>query len=138
MGIPGNQRYRHGLIRIIRKDKEEGNQLLRVEVRTPQSLFGNLEKVDYIKCDIEGYEDRVIPGFLNIIKRDRPVIQIELEKSNRKFINDLLHNEGYISYIVAKKKLIETNVSGENAGDIIYVHKDKLNYLSDLINNHSI
>lgn len=138
MGIPGNQPYRHGLTRIIKRDKEGENQFLRVEVRTPQALFGNLDKVDYIKCDIEGYEDRVIPGFLNIIKRDRPVIQIELEENTRKLINDLLLKEGYVSYIAVKKMLKETSVSRENDGDIIYVHKDKHEYISDFINNHSI
>jgi FkbM family methyltransferase len=38
--------------------------------------FG-LEKVDYIKIDVEGYERRVILGGLETIKRDRPLIVVE-------------------------------------------------------------
>jgi len=102
MRIPGNEPFRHGLMRIAR-NAEPGGKELTVEVKTPSMLFGRLEKVDYIKCDIEGYEKRVIPGFIEIIKRDKPIIQIELDPDNRRIINDLLVNEGYNAFIPEKK-----------------------------------
>ncbi|MEA1886924.1 MAG: FkbM family methyltransferase [Bacteroidota bacterium] len=126
MGIPGNQPYRHGLTRIIKhKETEEDDAGLSVEVKTPSALFGNLDKVDYIKCDIEGYENHVIPGFMEIIKRDRPIIQIEVEPRNRNFINDILTEEGYMAYMPVKKRLERISTLENYNNDIIYMHKDR-------------
>lgn len=126
MGIPGSQPYRHGLTRIIDNDKDNNkNASVRVEVKTPGELFAALGRVDYIKCDIEGYENRVIPGFAEIIKRDRPLIQIELSPANRDFINDLLSKEGYISYTTDRKKLRRISTPVDYKDDILYIHKDK-------------
>jgi len=138
MGIPGDQPYRHGLTRIIKHEEEDDNTGLRVEVKTPLTLFGNLDKVDYIKCDIEGYENRVIPGFIEIIKRDRPIIQIELEQKNRQLINDILLKEGYNSYIPVKKVLRRTSIFDKFNADILYIHIDRHDQIRDFINNHSI
>jgi len=132
MGIPGSQQYRHGLTRIIDLDKDNINASVRVEVKTPGELFGALEHVDYIKCDIEGYENRVIPGFAEIIKRDRPLIQIELSPANREFINDLLFKEGYISYTTDRKKLRRVSSPVDYRNDILYIHRDKQNEVQKL------
>ncbi|MBN1388643.1 MAG: FkbM family methyltransferase [Bacteroidales bacterium] len=135
MGIPGNQPYRHGLTRIISPDEKEDRINLRVEVRTPSSLFSNLDKVDYIKCDIEGYENRVIPGFIEIIRHHRPILQIELESGNRALINDMLFKEGYLAYIPFKKGLRRISISEKYNDDIIFIHRDRQDFLRDLIIN---
>ncbi len=124
MGIPGGQKFRHGLMRIKKKE-ESGGQGIRVEVKTPSLLFANLDKVDYIKCDIEGYEDRVIPGFMDIIKRDRPIIQIELHPDNLALINELLLNEGYSAYVPLGKGFGKLNTEGKIKSDILYIHDSR-------------
>lgn len=138
MGIPGDQPYRHGLTRIITAAEKDAGRSLRVEVKTPSALFSNLEKLDYIKCDIEGYENRVIPGFIDIIKHFRPVLQIEVIQDNRRVINDLLFKEGYLAYIPFKKGLRRTGRSEMPKDDIIYIHRDRHDITEHLIINHSI
>ncbi len=138
MGIPGDQPYRHGLTRILTADEKDENSSLRVEVKTPSELFGNLDKVDYIKCDIEGYESRVIPGFIDIIKQFRPVIQIEVLPENRRLINDMLFKEGYLAYRAFKNALREIGRSEIYNDDIIYIHRDRDDITRYLINNQSI
>ncbi|MFO7853616.1 MAG: FkbM family methyltransferase [Bacteroidota bacterium] len=139
MGIPGNQPYRHGLTRILKPgESEEVDTDFNVEIKEPSSLFGNLDKVDYIKCDIEGYEDHVIPGFMEIIRRDRPIIQIEVERGNRKLINDILTKEGYIPYMPVKKRLNQISEPEKYNDDIIYIHKKSKDKITEFINNHSI
>jgi FkbM family methyltransferase len=138
MGIPGDQPYRHGLTRILSSAEKDEMNNLRVEVKTPSSLFSNLDKVDYIKCDIEGYENRVIPGFIEIIRHNRPVMQIEVENDNRTFINDMLFKEGYLTYVPFKKGLRRISKSEKYNDDIIYIHRDRLDFITDLIINQNI
>lgn len=139
MGIPGNQPYRHGLTRIIKQEESEEDEAdFSVEVKKPSALFGNLDKVDYIKCDIEGYENHVIPGFMGIIRRDRPIIQIEVEPANRKLINDILTEEGYFAYMPVKKRLKRISEPEKYNDDIIYIHRKSKDNIKEFINNYSI
>jgi FkbM family methyltransferase len=51
-----------------------------VSLTTIDSL--NLEKVDFIKIDVEGYESLVIKGAMETIKRCKPVITMEVWKDH--------------------------------------------------------
>ena len=123
MGIPGDKPYRHGLTRIM--DSDNKNAGYRVEVKTPEALFSNLEHVDYIKCDIEGYEANVIPGFRRIIERDKPLIQIELAPENKQVITDFLGNMGYDPFIAGGSRLKKIDINDAHDADILYLHKEK-------------
>ena len=69
-------------------------------------------KISLIKIDVEGHELEVIEGAKNTIKRDKPVLLVEIEKQYTKkevaesinFINSL----GYKSYFFNKKDLKST------------------------------
>ncbi len=82
----------------------------KVKIYKPQTLFGNLTELHFIKCDIEGYEEKVIPEFLEIIKKFKPVIQIEiLSEENRKIIMSLLQDLDYNVFYYFKGKLKKIN-----------------------------
>ena len=136
MGIPGDDQYRHGLTRILKSNEQSNNNTMRVEVKTPEALFGNIDVIHYIKCDIEGYENKVLPGFIKIIKRDKPVVQIEIDPANRDFINSIMTGEGYSSFVLSKKGLKKISVSEEFKDDILYLHDERHNQTMSLINNH--
>lgn len=134
MGIESEQKYRHGLTKIMAEENtsqsENGYTVLR---KTPESVFGQLNKLDYIKCDIEGHEIKVIPGFKELIEKFNPVIQIELEKANFDTINLFLTNSGYTPYIVLNNRLAEL-VKGMNiTSDIIYIHKIRSYKFNDIL-----
>jgi FkbM family methyltransferase len=52
------------------------DQVIEVELTTIDAL--NLEKVDFMKIDVEGYESLVIEGALNTIKKCKPLIVMEV------------------------------------------------------------
>lgn len=59
---------------------ESTTENIEVELTTIDSL--NLEKLDFMKVDVEGYEILVIKGAMNTIQRCRPVISMEVWKDH--------------------------------------------------------
>jgi FkbM family methyltransferase len=92
--------------------------LVKCRVEKLDDFFKKLkiEKVDFIKCDVEGAEKFVIEGGLGVIKKNNPVIFMELlRKWSAKFgyhpnsIIDTLKNLGYGCYLIHKAKLRKIN-----------------------------
>jgi FkbM family methyltransferase len=135
MGIESGNKFRHGLTKIISdENKLQDMETYSVLLKTPESIFGGLERLDYIKCDIEGHELKVIPGFKKLIEKFNPIIQIELEKANFDIINKFLTAIGYKAYSYSNKKLIRIIEALDITGDIIYVHENRLTELNNILN----
>jgi FkbM family methyltransferase len=69
-------------------------------------LFNNLQRLDFIKCDVEGLELPVFQSFLETIRKHRPVVLCELgDPQDRKRLLDLLTDFSYKLYYLENKKL---------------------------------
>jgi FkbM family methyltransferase len=69
----------HGKGRILGAPAESGafaTQKIRLETLDGQGLTG----IGFIKIDVEGHEEKVIRGGLETLRRERPVLVIEIEK----------------------------------------------------------
>lgn len=66
----------------LSRDDTEGD----IQLHTLDSY--KLDCVDFIKIDVDGYEDRVLLGGLDTIARFRPVINIEMKTSKRREVCD--------------------------------------------------
>lgn len=122
MGIPGKQKYRHGLMKILDKSTaDKSNTSFFIETKIPKNLFANIERLDYIKCDIEGHEAKVIPEFRQLIEKFNPIIQIEIEKANFEMIDSLISSLGYKRYIVSDNKLISHKKDKSYNSDLLYI-----------------
>ncbi len=121
MGIPGNDISRHGLTRIISGENQTQAKTFSVAMRNPLELFSGIEKINYIKCDVEGYEMHIIPIILPLILKHHPIIQIETAGENKIKIISLLENIGYKTFYVAGKDLIPLKTSAqEHFGDLLF------------------
>ena len=121
MGVPGLEGHRHGLTKIIEDENEATSSLYDVEMRTPQEAFGELGRLDYIKCDIEGYEEKVIPLLSDLISKHKPLLQIESGPPNRKAVFDTMFNLGYKAFQLEGNKLVPLLKPEENSiGDILF------------------
>ena len=80
--------------------------------------------IGFIKIDVEGHEENVLNGAIEIIKRNKPVLLVEIEEKHSKknvqeslnFINSL----GYKSYYLSGFNLESTNKLNN--------YKDRNNY----------
>jgi FkbM family methyltransferase len=136
MGIPKSNKYlRHGLTRVLDTNENEPFEFTFDEkMFTPITLFGNLERCDYIKCDVEGYEIHIIPQLDFLLKSFHPIIQIEIEPVNRKPIFDFLATLTYSAFYLKDELLFPY---GDQLlvieGDIFFVPRNKMNSVQALV-----
>ena len=88
-------------------------------------LFKDLTTLDFVKCDIEGYEEFVFPEMKPVFEKHKPIIQVETWGPHKKVVEDFLGSIGYQQYHLVNGKL-KTSASGhdDNVVDFIFVHPE--------------
>jgi FkbM family methyltransferase len=64
------------------------------------------ETVDFIKMDIEGMEDKALAGSNAILEKHRPIVFIEIGKTDFNYIMNLFRKICYVGCIVKERDLI--------------------------------
>lgn len=107
MGTPVKEGvFRHGLTKVMESGEENLDETYRVEMKVPDDLFSDLPRLDFVKCDVEGYETAIFPHFLKVIEKHLPVLQIEIsDQERRKNIWHLLKPYGYQAYGLVNNSL---------------------------------
>ncbi|AYA38240.1 FkbM family methyltransferase [Hymenobacter oligotrophus] len=106
MGTPArNGLLHHGMTKVTDSSpSEQYGQYYNVEMRVPDELLADFERLDFIKCDVEGFEYEVFRHMQNTLRRHRPVIQTELNGlENRQRVAGLLADLGYRPYVLETK-----------------------------------
>ena len=94
----------------------------------------NGNRIDFIKCDVEGAELLVFRGGIESIKRDKPIIFAELlRKWAAKFnyhpndVLTLLRDLGYCCFVVSDSKLAEISVIDDSTieTNFFFLHQQK-------------
>jgi polyisoprenyl-phosphate glycosyltransferase len=111
---------------------------VRLEMLDDVAARERIERVDLIKCDVEGAELQVLRGAKRIIERDNPVVFLEmLRKWSLQFdyhpndIIQLLHQSGYRCWAVGDGALRQIDAVGEDTAETNYLflhasHKDEM------------
>ena len=124
LGVPtGHGHFRHGLTHIIgREDNAEHSHTFTAEMRRGSDLFADLERLDYLKMDVEGYEVHILPEIQPILEKHRPVIQVELGHATRAPLLELLEGMDYKAHFVRGKELLPLWENEAAArGDLIFL-----------------
>ncbi len=84
-------------------------------------IIPSSEKIGFIKIDVEGHESEVIKGSIDTIKRDKPILLIEIEeKHTKKPINDTINfvkNIGYDCYQLHNREISKFEIKKHNIKD---------------------
>lgn len=105
-------------------------------MRRGSELFAGLEKIDFIKCDVEGYEIHIIPEMEALLKKHRPLMLIETRRENRVFLQKYLADLGFHGFVLIDGKLVpSSSVKEKEEDDILFIPEKKLN---DYVNFFSI
>ena len=88
------------------------------QMRRGSELFAELERVDFIKCDIEGYERVVMPEMRPIIERHHPTVLIETDGETRQEIIEMFTQMGCRAYMLQDGKEVTLDATSDK--DIIF------------------
>jgi len=105
------------------KDGNIENQefIFEAQMKIPSLLFKDLTRVDYIKCDIEGFEYTVLSDMKAIIERYKPIVQVEVWAENEEKILDLFGQLHYTPYKLQGKRLVVQGDGNRLEGDYIFL-----------------
>lgn len=117
---------RPGLAHIAKDDNRRSNEMtFEVEMVKGSELLSTLPKIDFIKCDIEGYEEFVFPEIKSILEKHQPIVQIETWGEHKNVIFKLMEELHFVPYIVLEQKLVAYTGEDKEFGDYLFIPKNK-------------
>jgi FkbM family methyltransferase len=94
----------------------------KAEMKRPSRLFEYIERIDYLKCDVEGFEYVILSEMKDILRRYKPKVQVEVWGDNNAAMLDLFNELGYVPYKFRKNRLVmQTNNDDTLSGDYIFL-----------------
>jgi hypothetical protein len=87
------------------------------QVTLDQLDFLQAVKISAIKMDVENYEQFVLEGGLNLLKKNRPMIYCELwDNDNRNNCFEILRGLDYVFYVLSGTELVafDNNLHGQH------------------------
>ncbi|GHV10114.1 hypothetical protein FACS1894162_2670 [Bacteroidia bacterium] len=92
------------------------------QMKIPSRLFSDLDRIDYIKCDIEGFEYIVLSEMKEIIRKCKPKVQVEVWPENEENMLNLFDELGYLPYKLHKNELVlQQERTSRLPGDYIFL-----------------
>jgi FkbM family methyltransferase len=138
LGMPEQVRnlgyMRTGLPSILHGENQQadGVNTFASSLRKASELFAHIPVIDYIKCDIEGYEWIVFQEMSALIDEKRPTVQAECWEKNFTEILDFFTAKNYETFklragVLVKLSSLEKNQWGDD--DTLFVPKEKVEHL---------
>lgn len=118
---------RTGLPHIAESDAEKSeHKNQEVKIVKGSELLSSLSHIDYIKCDIEGYEATVFQEIKKLVIKHQPIVQIEVDKKNETEMGAYFSELNYIQYGIANFKIVQDHdMMQQEQGDFLFVPASK-------------
>jgi hypothetical protein len=125
LSIPNDSGYLRTGLASVKQDHDASipEFIFEAPMIRASTLLKDCKKIDYVKCDIEGYEVVVIPELEEVIKKFRPMIQLETFGEQRDFMLKYMSDLGYKRYSLQGKKLIKDLPLQDHFGDFLFVYE---------------
>jgi FkbM family methyltransferase len=107
--IPVHDGHRIDALASLEGTWVQNEESCEVSLRTLDELLQGERRISFLKCDVEGHEQRVFKGATRILDHDRPVVFAEVEQRHRE---DPIENTfaffadaGYCGWFAAQGRL---------------------------------
>jgi FkbM family methyltransferase len=142
LGIPEEYKQmgylRHGLTSLLHAKNVEadGKFTFASSLKKGSEVFAHLDKIDYIKCDIEGYETIVFKEMSELIGRKRPLVQVESWTDSINTLYALFTEMGFKGYKLYDGKLLPIEAVDKSMwgnDDTLFVPDEKMDRIAPFI-----
>jgi FkbM family methyltransferase len=121
---------RTGLPHVISEEEAKLNpDHLTVPVQSARDFLANLPHLDYIKCDIEGYEWIVFSTLGMELERLRPLVQIEISERYLSEFCEFFQGLNYVQCGLYDGQLIEEHGTQRVTSDFLFIPLEKKDYI---------
>lgn len=121
---------RTGLPHVISEEEAKLNpDHLTVPVQSAREFLANLPHLDYIKCDIEGYEWTVFATLGMELERLRPLVQIEISERYIPEFCEFFKGLNYVQCGLYDGKLIEEQGTQRVTSDFLFIPLEKKDHI---------
>ena len=116
---------RHGTVAVSEKVTGTGDKFsFEAPLRHAGEVFSHLDRIDYIKCDIEGYETVVFPAMKEIFEKHQPLVQLETWGKQLPVMLRFFSDLGYDACQLEEKMLVSCTTLPEDvigSSDILFI-----------------
>lgn len=141
LGIPAQFQklgyLRHGTTTLLYGHNDaDGKYSFEATMKKGSELFADLPKLDYIKCDIEGYETVVFPEMRNVIEKFQPLVQLETWGEQLTAMYNFFKGLHFQAYFLENKSLkpLESKPQARwGESDILFVPVSKLERIAPFV-----
>lgn len=103
-------------------------------MRKGSEVFGELNRIDFIKCDVEGYEINIIPEMESLLLKHQPLMLIETRRENRVFLTKYLSEIGFHGFVLQNDKLYPSgSIPEKQEDDILFIPDGKVKLYKEFI-----
>jgi FkbM family methyltransferase len=117
-----------GSLSSVGKEPVQASGHIVVQVRTLDSLASALPAPDLIKMDIEGAEVEALPGALATLAAARPVLVVELHRTNQAVLR-VLEQLGYVAAVLGGSESVQDVAWDAN---IVAVPRERAAFLESI------
>ena len=127
---------RTGLPHVISEEEAKLNpDHLTVPVQSAREFLANLPHLDYIKCDIEGYEWTVFSTLELELDRLRPLVQIEISERYLSEFCEFFQGLNYVQCGLYDGQLIEEHGTQRVTSDFLFIPLEKKDNIFSIFNS---
>ena len=135
--LGNNSKIKNGYVstgtnQIITENNQQAKAVdlvFEAEMKKGSELFADLPQLDFIKCDIEGYEGVVLKEMKAVIEQHLPMILVETVRAKRREILQFMTPLDYLPLVLDNGQLRLTKE--DEMIDILFVHPSKVGLLGD-------
>jgi FkbM family methyltransferase len=115
--------FRTGLAHVVVDHSErQDSYIFETEMVKGSGLLNDLPRLNYIKCDIEGYEEYVFQDLEKILEKYKPIVQIETSGTPKIKVFELMRGQGYSRFTIYKNKIAKDIPDDVEPGDYLFIH----------------
>lgn len=128
---------KHGVVTVETNDRAiAGNFTFTSALKRGSEVFKQLEKIDYIKCDIEGYETVVLQEMKPLLQKHEPIVQLETWGEQLPVMLNYFMSIGFEAYNLENGKLLNCKslrLEKINTSDVLFVPSSKMKRIASYI-----